>query len=254
MIVIATLVAALSPFCSCGVIPLIAALLSAGVPIAPVMSFWIASPLMSPEAFILTSSVISLDFALMRLVAAVAMGLFAGIVTFMAGRFYFLRSPLKQTLCGQCDSEPGREIKWRFWLDSERITEFRENALSTGLLLLKWMSIAFVLESLMLAYIPSDTIVNLLGEGSLSSILTAVVVGVPAYLNGFAAIPLIDGLLEMGMSPAVGLTFLVAGGMTSIPALIAVFALVKRAVFAWYLAVALTGAILVGISAFLIGV
>jgi hypothetical protein len=31
---------ALSPFCSCGVIPLIAGLLAAGVPIAPVMAFW----------------------------------------------------------------------------------------------------------------------------------------------------------------------------------------------------------------------
>ncbi|MDP6343789.1 MAG: permease, partial [Alphaproteobacteria bacterium] len=37
MIVAAALFGALSPFCSCGVIPLIAALLAMGVPLAPVM-------------------------------------------------------------------------------------------------------------------------------------------------------------------------------------------------------------------------
>ena len=38
MIIAAALMGALSPFCSCGVIPLIAALLSMGVPLAPVMA------------------------------------------------------------------------------------------------------------------------------------------------------------------------------------------------------------------------
>jgi len=46
--VIASLVGALLPFCSCGVIPLVAGLLGAGVPLAPVMAFWISSPLMDP--------------------------------------------------------------------------------------------------------------------------------------------------------------------------------------------------------------
>ena len=47
-IVLATAVGAFSPFCSCGVIPVIATLLISGVPLAPIMSFWLASPLMDP--------------------------------------------------------------------------------------------------------------------------------------------------------------------------------------------------------------
>ena len=38
-IVLATAVGAFSPFCSCTVIPVVAALLIGGVPLAPVMSF-----------------------------------------------------------------------------------------------------------------------------------------------------------------------------------------------------------------------
>jgi uncharacterized membrane protein YraQ (UPF0718 family) len=39
MIALAALMGALSPFCSCGVIPLIAALLAMGVPLSAVMAF-----------------------------------------------------------------------------------------------------------------------------------------------------------------------------------------------------------------------
>ena len=46
MVAFAALMGALSPFCSCGVIPLIAALLAMGVPLAAVMAFWLASPIM----------------------------------------------------------------------------------------------------------------------------------------------------------------------------------------------------------------
>jgi uncharacterized protein len=44
------------------------------------------------------------------------------------------------------------------------------------------------------------------------------------------------------------MAFLVAGGITSIPAAIAVFALVKRPVFILYIALAMTGGTLAGIG------
>jgi hypothetical protein len=74
------------------------------------------------------------------------------------------------------------------------------------------------------------------------------VVGVPAYLNGYAAIPTVSALIDMGMAPGAALTFMVAGGVTSIPAAMAVFALVKRPVFALYLVLGLTGSMLVGFA------
>ena len=64
MIAFAATMGALSPFCSCGVIPLIAALLTMGVPLAPVMAFWLASPLMDPSMFVLTAGTLGTEFAL----------------------------------------------------------------------------------------------------------------------------------------------------------------------------------------------
>ena len=66
----------LSPFCSCGVVSLIAGFLRAGVPLAPVMAFWIASPLMDPEMFILVSAVLGTSFALAKTVFAISTAIF----------------------------------------------------------------------------------------------------------------------------------------------------------------------------------
>ncbi|HEX6303226.1 MAG TPA: permease [Anaerolineales bacterium] len=80
-ILLATLVGAFSPFCSCSVIPMVAALLISGVPLAPVMSFWIASPSMDPEAFFLSVGMIGWDLAVWRLGATLTLSLGAGLIT-----------------------------------------------------------------------------------------------------------------------------------------------------------------------------
>lgn len=83
-ILLATAVGAFSPFCSCGVIPVIAALLISGVPLAPVMSFWIASPSMDPEIFFLSVGTVGWNLAVWRLAGTMFLSLSAGFITHVA--------------------------------------------------------------------------------------------------------------------------------------------------------------------------
>jgi uncharacterized membrane protein YraQ (UPF0718 family) len=80
-IVLATLVGAFSPFCSCTVVPVVAGLLLSGVPLAPIMAFWIASPTMDPEIFTLSVGVLGWPMAVIRLVATLVLSLAAGFIT-----------------------------------------------------------------------------------------------------------------------------------------------------------------------------
>ena len=249
-ILIAALVGAISPFCSCGVIPLIAAMLGAGVPLAPVMAFWIASPIMDPEMFVLTAAGIGFGFAVAKALAAVAMGLLAGFAVLLIQRFGGLRSPLRDGVGGCRAGDPSvaaaPQLRWRFWREPERVAVFNAKAIGIGAFLGKWLTLAFFLESLMLAYVSSDWIAAWVGADNPFAIPLAAIVGVPSYLNGYAAIPLVSGLLEIGMTPGAAMAFVTAGAVSSIPAAIAVWALVNRAVFALYLALGLTGAALAG--------
>lgn len=95
MIVLAALAGAVSPFCSCGVIPSIAALLTMGVPLSAVIAFWLASPIMDPSMFVLTTGVLGAECALAKTVAAVGLGLFGGLVVHLLARGGALLDPLR---------------------------------------------------------------------------------------------------------------------------------------------------------------
>ena len=246
--ILAALVGAISPFCSCGVIPLIAALLGAGVPLAPVMAFWIASPIMDPEMFVLTAAGIGLNFALAKTLAAIAMGLMAGLSILVIQRYGGLESPLRAEVsegCGNiCASDKPATVSWKFWRDPARIDVFNAESVSIGIFLGKWLTLAFFLESLMLAYISSDWIAGYVGADNPFAIPLAAIIGAPSYLNGYAAIPLISGLIEIGMTPGAAMAFITAGAVSSIPAAIAVWALVKKPVFVLYLMLGLIGSMI----------
>jgi uncharacterized membrane protein YraQ (UPF0718 family) len=251
-IMLAALFGGLSPFCSCGVIPLIAAMLAMGVPLAPVMAFWLASPVMDPSMFFLTAGVIDMQFAIAKTMAAVGLGLSGGLITHMMMRGGMFADPLRPGVgnggCGGAKVRDDKPVVWAFWPDPERREKFIANAQKNALFLGKWLTLAFLLESLMVAYLPGDLVAQTVGGEGITPILVATIVGVPAYLNGYAALPLVSGLIEQGMTPGAGLAFLVAGGVTSIPAAIAVFALVKKPVFALYVAFALTGSLISGLA------
>ena len=251
MIFLAALAGGLSPFCSCGVIPLIAALLAMGVPLSAVMAFWLASPVMDPSMFVLTSGVLGAEFAIAKTLAAVGLGVMGGVVVYLLKRQGALSDPLREGIgnggCGASAVRSPKPVVWKFWNESDRRTKFGREALKTTLFLAQWLTLAFILESLMLAFIPAETITSVLGGTGVAPIAIATVVGVPAYLNGYAALPLVGGLISQGMAPGAGLAFLVAGGVTSLPAAIAVWALVKPRVFVLYIALSLSGAFITGL-------
>jgi uncharacterized membrane protein YraQ (UPF0718 family) len=252
MVVAASLMGALSPFCSCGVIPLIAALLAMGVPLPAVMAFWLASPIMDPSMFVLTTGTLGLTFALYKTAAAIAIGLLGGYGTALLQRLGGFEQPLREGVgdggCGAAPLRSGQPPVWRFWQEEKRRGTFKANLVSNSFFLGKWLALAFLLESVMLAYVPAETVADLIGGEGLWPVLAATLVGVPAYLNGYAALPLVGGLIEQGMAPGAGMAFLLAGGVSSIPAAIAVFALARLPVFLAYLGFAFLGSFALGLA------
>jgi uncharacterized membrane protein YraQ (UPF0718 family) len=272
MIVVASLIGALLPFCSCGVIPLVAGLLSAGVPLAPVMAFWIASPLMDPTQFIIAWGTLGISFAVAKLVGAVGMGLLSGFGTMALIRIGWIDAPAalriapaaaKASCCASakqarppvnasscCAPKPSPtqpDVIWRFWTDASRSQRFLTTATTTGWFLLRWLAVAYALESLMVAWLPVDAVGSWLGTGAgLLAVPVAVAIGIPVYLNGFAAIPFVSGLIGLGMSRATGLAFMLASSATGFPAMVAVWALVKPRAFALYIGFAVIGALIAG--------
>jgi hypothetical protein len=252
-VLLAALLGALAPFCSCGVVPVIAGFLAVGVPLGPIMAFWLASPLMDPAKFGLLSGTLGVGFALAQTAAAIGIGVLGGFGTAALSRLGVFDGALrdqgapKPSCCTRKQTLNPPAPVWRFWGEPERAQRFLVTAWQNGWFLTRWLALAFLLESLMVAWLPGEVVAGHLGAGdTLLAVPMAALLGVPAYLNGYAAVPLVQGLIELGMSPAVGLAFLVGGAVTSLPAAMAVWALVRPRLFAAYLCFATLGSLLAG--------
>jgi uncharacterized protein len=207
---------------------------------------------MDPEMFVLTWGILGLDFALGKTAAAIGLGILGGSVTqALRGRLgeQVLRDGASSCSCSAKAKAGGtKPIAWAVWQDPARRLTFGTELFGTARFLVQWLVLAFLLESLMLAFIPAETIATHLGGTGLGPIFLSSLFGVPAYLNGYAALPLVSGLMAQGMQPGAAMAFLVAGGVTSIPAAMAVWALVRPRVFALYLGLSLAGAFLAGLA------
>jgi uncharacterized membrane protein YraQ (UPF0718 family) len=290
-ILIATLVGAFSPFCSCTVVPIIAGLIMSGVPLAPIMAFWIASPSMDPEIFAFSVGLIGWPLAIARLVATLLLSLAAGYITYAltnmsslgdllsslvrqrvtvpvsiaplalsppatmmaSGSPYPMRASNVPSIEGRNGSQSqaaDRGLSWRkelaesfgqiVWPDFVR--EVGHQSWRLG----RWVLLAFLLEALITLYVPQENIANLLGNDSPIAVPLAALIGVPLYLNNFGALPIVAGLLDQGMQPGAAIAFLIAGPVTTIPAMTAVYGTVNKRIFIIYVSIALFGAMIMG--------
>lgn len=250
MIFLAALFGGLAPFCSCEVIPFVAGLLALGAPLSAVMAFWLSSPLIDPPTLLITAAALGWPFALGKAVAAVSLGLFGGFaIKTLMGRGAFADPLRVYQRSGCCGTGPALDGKpqWRFWTEAPRRAQFRAEFLSNGLFLLKWLALAYVLEALLVHYVPADLIAGVVGGDGIIPIATAALVGMPAYLNSYVAPPMLAALVEQGMSAGAAMAFMIAGAVSSIPAMAAVWSLVRPRVFCAYLTLGVLGAVLSGL-------
>jgi hypothetical protein len=251
MIAMAALFGGLAPFCSCEVIPFIAGLLAVGAPLSAIMAFWLSSPLIDPPTLLITAAALGWPFAIGKAAAAVTLGLFGGfVVKAMTDRGLF-SDPVRAISGGGCGCRPSPfkgAPQWRFWGDQARRDVFASEFKANAFFLIKWLALAYVLEALLVTYVPASVIAGAVGGDGLGSIATAAVVGMPAYLNGYVAPPLLAGFIEQGMSAGAAMAFMVAGAVSSVPAMAAVWSLVDRSVFFAYLGLGFAGAVLSGVA------
>ena len=250
-IVLAAMFGGLAPFCSCEVIPFIAGLLAVGAPLSAVMAFWLASPLIDPPTLLITAAALGWPFAVGKAVAAVAIGLAGGFAIKALAQGGLFANPARGQVKSGCGCGPnpfdGRPV-WRFWEEPQRVDAFGTELRANAAFLVQWLALAYVLEALLVTYVPATLIAGLVGGEGVGPIAIAALVGMPAYLNSYVAPPLVAGLMDQGMTSGAAMAFLVAGAVSSVPAMAAVWSLVRAPVFAAYLGLGVGGAIVSGIA------
>ena len=290
VILVAAVVGAFGPFCSCSVIPVVASMLMGGVPLPAVMTFWVASPTMDPEIFFLSVAFLGWDLAVGRFVAAVVLSLAAGFLTLWLIRVQWIETdPLRARLRGRTMDAPTHPDPFPSLSESplvrgrgceppghpaqppkadplkggvSRLARFfaplsdgpgrgaraGREAVQATLWVAQFMVLGLAVQAVIQVFVPGALIGRWVGRANPFSPLLASIIGVPFYTSNLTAVPLIGGLLGQGMGRGAALAFLITGPVTTLPAMAAVWGVVKVRVFLVYLGLGLVGGILFGHS------
>lgn len=228
-----------SPFCSYLAIPIAAALIAGGISPAPVCAFLGASPLMNPTLFAMTWSTFGLPMAIARAAAAFGFGFFCGVLA------EWFSEPLIQYVNRRSfrshkvlpNPNPTHAFSRRWW------NSFRH----TGKFIMKYVMLGIWLAAILKEVIPMRWVEAVVGREHGYGVIAGAMLGIPLYACGGGTIPLIQVLMDMGMSPGAALAFFIAGPATQVPFLAVLQLTMGTRIMAAYVASSLIWAVVSGL-------
>ncbi len=258
----AVLVATLTPFCSCGTTAVLLGMLATAAPWAPLVSFMVASPLTSPSELVFSAGLFGWSFALIFFVGTIAIGIASGFIAGILDRMGWLRGqarvkPQEDTCsAGSCPVSqpvsagigPGTaavaemQTPRRRWKIDEMMQELRTVGRKLVLFFVGFTFIGY----LAIEAIPTAWLTDYLGDGSILAVPLAALLGIPAYINTEASLPLVATLIDGGMGPGPAMAFLVTGAGTSIGAISGLFVIARKRVVGLVVSLLFAGALAMG--------
>jgi uncharacterized membrane protein YraQ (UPF0718 family) len=270
-VVVASLLGAPLPLCSCGVVPAAEALRRKGAGRAPTLAFLVSTPETGIESLALTYGLMGPTMAIVRPLVAVLTALVAGFLGLIAAAWE--RSPDLVTTApstGHHDCHAPRDCH-----DGHRASalfeggttpavaslsglatsrqERLQRAFRFGFIdlfddLARWLLFGLFITGALSFALPDDAFSRLAASQSgIVPIVVAAVLSVPLYLCASSATPIAATLVAKGLSPGAALVFLLIGPATNGATLMLVANLLGRRWVAIYLGSIATVAIAAGI-------
>ena len=236
-ILLAAGIGVISPLCTYGTIPLILMLAGKGFPIAPLITFLLASSSLNPQLFFVTLGGINPEMALVRLFTVLFFSVLAGIV---------IRSiPDKSILVTAQKTLPEKENELSLKSDkrfSESLKKMWKDLKYIGFFVLIGCLAGAIIE----VYVPADRLTAITHAGPATSIMVAAILGVPVYVCGGGIIPVLGSLLSKGLNPGAALAFLTAGQAVRITPLTALASIIKVKVLITYVISIILYSVIIG--------
>jgi uncharacterized membrane protein YraQ (UPF0718 family) len=239
-IVLASLIGIVSPLGSYVVIPLSASLFLLGTPLPVIMTLIVASPLIDPNLFILTAGAFGYQMALARMVSAFLLGISAGYIT----QWLMQYAVIKGDYIVKREEESIRNS--RKSVNGKSGLHFLATLSGMTLYISKYFFLALILAAVIKIMTPANLVLRFFNGSPLLSVLFSTAAGIPFYVCGGAAIPVVRELADLGLPPGAALAFFIAGPVVKISNLLLVYAVYNFRIFLIYLLTGICGAILFG--------
>lgn len=223
------------PICSCGVIPISAALRQHGAGKGATAAFLISTPQTGIDSILATYALMGPIFAICRPIAAFLTGLVGGMVVDALSPEDAI-PPTKET--PKPHSKESRGLRAILYQGYVRLLGSVIRPLLMGLLIAACVTV----------WVPHDFFVTLFGGRDILVMPLMILLGFPMYICSTAAIPIAVSLLAKGISPGAAFVFLMVGPAVNALSIATVSPMIGRKAAIAYVAVIALGATLCGIG------
>ena len=207
---------AVTPFCSCSTIPILAGLLNSKVPFGPAMSFLIASPLMNPLMIFMLWALLGWKVAVVYFVVLAIFSILTGLV--------FSKMNL-------AESYKGVNVKGDGFFANKSGSRFKQalnDAWAFLYPMLPYLFIGVFIGAFIYGFIPEEFITKYASGDGFISVFIASVIGIPMYIRPETVLPIAEALVSKGMSLGTVVALIIGGAGASIPEVVLLSKLFKK--------------------------
>ena len=221
--ILAILLGAVTPFCSCSSVPLFIGFVEAGVPLGVTFSFLIASPMINEVAVVILIGILGWEIALLYVLAGLIVAYIGGVIMDAARSERWVEEYVWKIQMGEvAATEPDRSLLGRHRYAMGEVHEIVRR-------IWKWIIAGIAIGALFHGYVPEAWVVENLGSGNnWLAVPMAVILGVPLYSNATGVIPVAEAMLGKGVAVGTTLAFMMSVATLSVPEL-----LILRKVVRW---------------------
>ena len=239
---VASLLGAITPFCSCSTIPFLKGLLRARAGFGTMMVFLFASPLLNPIIIGLFAVTFGLQVTVFYFTMAMGVSVVAGYTLEKLGFEKYVKpeaylAPESKGCGSTCSANNTPVNKWKkiwdtTWIDFKKVLPYLIGGIALG--------------SLIYGFMPTEFVAKIANENNPFAIPVAAVIGIPLYIRAEAVIPLSAALAAKGMSLGAVMALIIGSAGASLTEVILLKSIFKNTMIVAFLAVILSMAVSAG--------
>lgn len=245
---------AITPFCSCSTVPVLAGLLQAGSPLGLSFSFLLASPLVNEIAVILLVGLFGLKVTAYYVALTFVMAILGGIVIGRLGLGDYVKDVKLIDESNQAVATDGgtadccaAETVTADKTHRERFETAGRDAMSFFVDTLPYLLLGITIGALIHGVVPVEVVQAILGDQNPLAVPLAALAGAPIYVSMSGMLPIAASFSEQGIAIGTVIAFVIGGAGVSIPNLILLNKIFERRLLAVYAGTVVTIGVLIGV-------
>lgn len=227
--IFASLLGAITPFCSCSSIPLFVGMMQARIPLGIALSFLITSPLVNEIAIAIFWVTYGWKITVIYVLSGIILGVVGGIILEKIGMAEYVADWIKEL--GENNAEATKDTRPFI----ERLPEINTEAIKTLKKLIPYIFIGLGIGSFIHGYVPESFFEAYISKSNVFAVPIAVILAIPLYIDAVGVLPIIESLVAKGVPLGTAIAFMMASIGLSFPeALLLKKVMQKKLIFAFF--------------------